>query len=162
MRSEDMFTVQHSEQQPLRGLHQHCLSISDFDIITVISHTTRSLQLTAESLNPLSVMGSREPHQAGPAYRTRLMVVAFVTWYIEWITWEAMSDRYFDGVVVNILDCRLKGLWLKSLSGQKCLSRLRFQQSSIAQFNYYEYIVGEKTRLQRRALATCAHSLFRY
>jgi len=74
MRSEDMFTVQHSEQQPLRGLHQHCLSISDFDIITVISHTTRSLQLTAESLNPLSVMGSREPHQAGQAYRIRLMV----------------------------------------------------------------------------------------
>src|SRR6218665_4016230 len=47
---------------------------------TVLGHTTRSLQLTANrSILSLS-WALVNPYQAGPAYRIRLMVVALVTW----------------------------------------------------------------------------------
>src|SRR6218665_1555189 len=55
--------IQHFGRQPLRDLYQHLPSVSRYQHCP-LPHN-RSLQLTAESLNPLSFLGTRQPPQSG-------------------------------------------------------------------------------------------------
>src|SRR6218665_598292 len=57
--------IQHSERQPLRGLHQHLPSANRYQ------HCPRPHNplSPAESLNPTSVMGTRQPPPTGTSIK---------------------------------------------------------------------------------------------